>query len=97
MSNYYFHQDNKKIYSLLDNDICHLWEDRDKDLFFAKSFFPIFELESSEIFLIDCDEFEDCFVPINENNFDEIHKEYGFDELVTRKIKKQMLRIGKQT
>jgi hypothetical protein len=96
MSDYYFHEDTKKIYMLLDDEVCFMWEDREKDLFFADQFFPILDVVKQVIFIIDGDEFEDKFILIDTNNFDEIQDMYGFDELTKQKIKKEMLQIENQ-
>lgn len=70
-----------------------MWNDRNKDLFFATQYFPILEIENQTTFIIEADDFDDKFIPINKENFDEIHEWYGFDELTKQKIKNEMFKI----
>ncbi|WP_156877907.1 hypothetical protein [Shimazuella kribbensis] len=46
----------------------------------ATEYFPILDIEEQVIFIIDADDFDEKFIPINKNNFDEIHEDFGFDE-----------------
>ena len=96
MSDYYFHSETKKIYMLLDDDVCLLWDDykKDKDLlaFDIKQFYAIFDVLEKHTFMIECDDFTEEFVPIDEENFDEIHDDFGFDELTKQRIKNEMFK-----
>jgi hypothetical protein len=95
MSDIFFHTKTYRLYQRLDDDVCFLWEDRNKDLAFAKQFYPVMDLKERAVFIIECDDFYEGFFPVEEDDFDELHKDFDFDELALRKLKKEFMKLVK--
>lgn len=77
----------------MDDDPCFMLDERDEDPLFITYYVACLEVKSNVVYIVEEGDFDEKFIPINTDNFDEIHKWYGFDELTTMKIKKEMFKI----
>lgn len=91
MDNHYYNKSINSLFILLDEEFLTKWEDRNKDINLSSQFYGIYDILNKESYIIDCDEFEDEFLLVDDDNIEEFSNnilDYSISELDLARIKK---------
>lgn len=91
MDNHYYNKSVNSLFILLDDEFLTKWEDKNKDINLSPQFYGIYDILNKKSYIIDCDEFEDEFLLVDDANIEEFSNnilDYSISELDLARIKK---------